>query len=305
MIYNTVYFEVSGFCNSKCPWCCTGNRSTNSQQKRYIGPNEFKKAIDKLLDLGLVDSSSIFHLYNWGEPMLNPKLNEILKILCVHNLKYNISTNGSIPFRIENDFLENLDHLRISMPGFSQRSYNRIHGFNFSGIMKNIDFFENYLPANKIEICYHIYKFNLGEIAKAADYFEKKKMNLIAFAAYFNDFDMAKSYIDGSMEHLLREMADNDLLLSHIPDLVKNAPPGYQCPQHGLLSIDEYCNLLTCCVLKKGHPNYSLGSIFDFGSKEDVYKVKRNLPVCSECLDKGIAYWEQNPDIYFPTHYPH
>jgi hypothetical protein len=55
-------------------------------------------------------------------------------------LKYSISTNASIPllFNEGGDSLRNLSNIIISIPGFSQESYNRVHGFRFDRIKKNI-----------------------------------------------------------------------------------------------------------------------------------------------------------------------
>ena len=86
--YDIVYFEIVGFCNAKCPWCITGNKSLDevSYPSKYIEVDDFENAINYLRDNGFIcPGESRIDLYSWGEPMLHPELNNILKILGYYN----------------------------------------------------------------------------------------------------------------------------------------------------------------------------------------------------------------------------
>ncbi|MFC2067695.1 radical SAM protein [Chloroflexota bacterium] len=180
--YDLVYFEIVGFCNAKCPWCITGNKSLNEiiYPSQFIKVDDFENAINYLLDNGFICSGeSRIDLYSWGEPMLHPELGKILNILSKNNINYGISTNASKVVDLNRDILTNLCELKFSMPGFSQSSYDRIHGFNFKKILKNIEALVNNIKKegsiSKFTMSYHLYQFNIGEIKAAVEFCEEKR----------------------------------------------------------------------------------------------------------------------------------
>ncbi len=173
-MYNFVYFEICGYCNARCPWCVNGRGNLRQYPSRTIPPKEFKKAIDYLFEESLINENSLINLYNFGEPILHPHLDEILQILFDNNLCYTISTNGSKYIDLNLKSLEKLARFYISIPGFSQNSYNKIHGFDFKKILENIDRWISHIKRESIQIQYHLYQFNLDEIEVASDYFNGK-----------------------------------------------------------------------------------------------------------------------------------
>jgi len=299
--YNLVYFEIVGFCNARCPWCVTGNKSLNqvSYPSRVINVNDFRNAIVTLLEGGLIyPRESKISLANWGEPMLHPELGKILKTLRKNDVNFAISTNASKFVNLENDILGNLQEVRFSVPGFSQSSYDRIHEFNFESILKNIEMFCKNIRKEgsnaKLMMAYHLYQFNIDEIDAAMKFCSLNGIELYPYAAYLNDFNLAKAYLDKSISAELLRRIGKDLFLHYVDELIAKTPHNYQCPQFNILSIDEYCNVLTCCVLPKGHPEYSLGKLSTL-SCDDIRKGKLSQKVCTECVKSGISYWVHNP----------
>jgi len=292
-MYNTVYFEISGLCNAKCPWCVNGRGILKPFPSRTIPPGEFQKAIEYLFKESLIDTGSLIHLYNYGEPLLHESLQEILKILTDKKLRFVISTNGSFFTELEPSILNNLERVYISMPGFSQDSYDKIHGFNFRKILANIDRWIQIFHPEKIQIQYHVYQFNLDEIEAASIYFKQKGVFFFPYLAYFNDYQLATSYLDRNLSEQTLYTASKELFLYYVDALSSEIPDRYICPQHSILSIDEYCNVLTCCLLSKADPDYSIGSLFSL-SKADIEKKKTRQEICRECIQKGIAAWVNN-----------
>jgi len=299
--YNLAYFEIVGFCNARCPWCVTGNKSLNqvSYPSRFINVNDFRNAIVTLLEGGLIYSrETLVRLANWGEPMLHPELNEILKILKKNDLNFALSTNASKFVNLENDILGNLHELKFSVPGFSQSSYDRIHGFNLEGILKNIEMFCKNIrkegSSAKLRMAYHLYQFNIDEIDAAMKFCNLNGIEFSPYSAYLNDFNLAKAYLNKSISTELLGRIGKDLFLHYVDELIARTPQDYQCPQFNILTIDEYCNVLTCCALPKDHPEYSLGNLFTLSS-DDIRKSKLSQKVCIECVKLGISSWVHNP----------
>ena len=141
-MYKRLYFEISGICNANCKYCANGKNSISGRfhrkQGSFIGVNDFEQAIRYLLDNNIIGHHTLISLYQWGEPLLHPRIKDIIEILLDHDLCYSFSTNASFPVYLNARELKNLSQAIISMSGFSQQSYDRIHGFNFEKIKLNI-----------------------------------------------------------------------------------------------------------------------------------------------------------------------
>lgn len=296
-----MYFEISGFCNAKCPWCITGNRSLGSNYPSgFIAVRDFEKAIVRLTDLKLIGPTSCVDIFNWGEPLLHPDFNGILRVLNKYHINFGISTNASKCVEIEDGLSTTMKHLTISMPGFSQISYDRIHGFEFDRILRNIDILlKNFKKAGytgSARIAYHIYQFNIGEIPAAMDFCFRKKIRFTPSAAFLADFNLAMSYLDNSVDYEKLKDMSKDLLLYYVDDLIASSPKDYTCPQYELLAIDEKCEVITCCGISKDNADYSVGNLFEL-SAEEIRKGKLSKKVCAKCLSSGLAYWGHNPCV--------
>jgi MoaA/NifB/PqqE/SkfB family radical SAM enzyme len=299
MVYKSIVFEIVGFCNAKCRYCPTGNGSMSNHPARTIPPIEFENAINVLLNKGLISSDkSCIDLYNWGEPTLHPELNDILGILHRHSIHFGLSTNALKYVDLNNEFLFHLKNLKFSVPGFSQNSYIRIHDLNFDKVKRNI---ENYCRKihktasnTTLTMAYHIYQFNLDEIKIAYKFCRDNGINFMPYCAYLMDYEQAKAYIDHSINSELLRNASKDLFLYNVDNRTASSPLRYRCPQLDILTIDEFCNVVLCCVLPKTHPDYSLENVTKL-SNIDIHKMQENRRVCFECIKLGISYWHNNP----------
>lgn len=253
----------------------------------------FQRLIERLFYLELVNKNTVINLFNWGEPTLNPEIEKIIGIIAKHNLHCSISTNASKYVEINRSLLSTVPRLRISMSGFSQKSYDKIHGFDFQKVLDNVEKYINYYGPSRVSISYHLYQFNIEELPLAINFFAKKKVNCFAYAGYFNDFNLADSFLKGTMDKNTLKKASEQLLLYYVDDLIKKCPLDYTCPQFDKLVIDELNNVLTCCAVPKDSRSYSLGSIFDLSSK-DIHDKKTHQAICEDCLKSGIAYWDHN-----------
>ena len=233
-----------------------------------------------------------------GEPLLHPNASNIIEILNYHNLFYSISTNASRVVDFEVGLLKKLKFLTISMPGFSQESYDRIHGFDFEKILFNIEaLIANFRKAGfrgSVCMAYHIYQFNLAEILPARSFCSERGIIFSPSIAYINDYNLAFDYLKKLLDYDTLNKLGKDLLLYYVDDLIKDAPASFECPQYEYLTLNASCDVLTCCCLPRNHDDYSIGSVFELSSEEIVLK-KRQQQACRECLSLGLAYWVHNP----------
>lgn len=128
------FIEISGACNAKCPYCVKGRGI--QPQGRLMPIETFDKVLNHLGCNGMLPKSGMIHLFNWGEPMLHPHINEIIKICGKYGLGAFISSNLIHLQELEEESLHLLAGIGISLSGFSEASYSRIHGKKLDTVLR-------------------------------------------------------------------------------------------------------------------------------------------------------------------------
>lgn len=291
-----------------CFWCGTGRKNINRSgfKGSFVKYDDFVKAIRYMQINNIIGDESYIVMYIWGEPFLHPQLKKIIKFLNSECIKFCLSTNASKFVQFEGaDTFKNLGNLIVSMPGFSQKSYDRIHKFNFERIKKNILLIKNNFSdcgfKSRLAIAFHVYQFNIGEITQAIKFAEDNHMRINASAAFFNDYGMYRRYLTSEMNSSEFKRASQDLLLGYINKArLSEMPSNFRCPQYDYLTIDDECNVTTCCTLSRGDECYSLGNLFNL-SLEKINELKTSQRICKNCLKTGIAYLQHNPEVFYRT----
>jgi len=117
-----LHVETSAVCSLHCPLCPAGMGLTGTN--RSIMPfATFRDLMDEVGDYTL---SAL--MWGWGEPLLNPKLADMIDYACGKNVVTVVSTNGQW-LRSEDDaerlVSAGLDCLIVSMDGATQDVYSR------------------------------------------------------------------------------------------------------------------------------------------------------------------------------------
>lgn len=293
--YKTLIFEISGKCNAKCKWCVTGKANLD---KRNVGDfvklQDFEKAINYMLGNNIITGETYIYLYNWGEPFLHKEIKDIVKFLNDKNLRFGLSTNASVCVGFEGtNTLRNLGSLVISMPGFSQQSYDKIHGFNFEKIKDNIAKIKNNVTEcgfkGKGCIAFHIYKFNTHEIELATEFAKSLDMRIACSTAFINDFSRFTKFMSGEMLKDELDEVHKDIITEHYEQYKALIPENYYCPQFDILTIDENLNVLPCCG-----PQWSIGEIMEM-NLEDIKLARKDMDVCKRCKELNLDYILHNP----------
>jgi hypothetical protein len=189
------------------------------------------------------------------------------------------------------------------MSGFSQGSYDRIHGFDFGRVRENIETMVSNCRecgfAGRAEILFHVYQFNVDEIEPAREFAESLGIGFTPYMAYFAGYLMMRSYLVGEMPYEELKRASSELFLFYVEGRRKEAPAGYRCPQFDFLTLDEECRVVTCCALEKEAPDYLIGDLFEL-PPERIRRMKESRRVCAECGRLGINYLFHNPYLLSP-----
>lgn len=262
-------------------------------------PQEFEKGIEHLINMGFLDIAvTELELYNWGEPLLNPNINQIIEVMEQRKIKYHLSSNA---YSIENfspKTLNGLTSFRISISGITKETYERIYGLDVERVKRNIyklaDLLEGMGKKDKLEVSYLVYRFNVNEILEAKKVF--KGIRVIPRLAYFVDFYQCQKWLDGSMPEDLLEEVEEEIIVEMLEEKLNKYREDFECPQWRVAVFDERWNLLPCCLLTS---NEKIGNLFEL-SPQEFEEKKKNIEYCKECI-RAKQHWicNANKEIYF------
>lgn len=176
-----IVIDSATVCNLACPLCPTGTRTTDVS-RGMLTPDDFSLFTSQFPNL-----TSVW-LYYLGEPLLNPKIFEILDRARRSHVAIDIDTNFSL--RLDDAYLRRLIHsglrtLRVSLDGASQATYGtyRKYGdFRLAfGNMKRLRALQKKLGAKtpKIYWKFLVTRHNESEIDKAKMLAQKIDVTLI------------------------------------------------------------------------------------------------------------------------------
>lgn len=313
-IYNMKVFavrgsiDISGCCNAKCKWCATGvmNRHGECSKNENVSIDQFIKIYSHLRESHLLFPFNELLLYNWGEPFLNCDYIKIIKYLHYNKQIFSVSTNASVLQYASNEMIyKYCKTITFSMSGFSQSSYDKIHGFNFKKIKENVcKILKNardYGFEGEAVLSYHVYKFNIDEIKEAKMYAESIGASFTPIYAYLASYQLMKEYLMGELDGFVRQEAERELLLRHVENLLSGCPSNYACPLKDMISINAEGNVELCCCCDKTVSDYDWGSVFLIRSYKEWKKLRENMlgcSTCEQCRNLGIAYWQCNNPLY-------
>lgn len=285
MIYERLYWDIIGKCNSRCKYCCNGKDSIlgkhHASLSGVLSPDDLDRGLDYLIEKNVIrNDKTVIAVYNWGEPFLHPQFETMLSIVAEKGFKLDISTNGSILKRIPEELVSSILYMGFSMPGFNQESYDKIHGFNFETICKNIETMTNWIhsinPNILIHINYHKYTFSINDVQKCVDFCNKLGIGIIPVYAYFGGYTMAKNYYNG------KYVLEDDLMIDKLKEISTYSSTEWECPQYSILTLDEYSNVLLCCAVDRNVYGSIIGHMNDVDFN-NLYQIKKKSYACKLC----------------------
>ena len=192
--------DPASICQLQCPMCPTGLE--NARQVRHDRAQYRKRGLmgralfDAILD-ELGGQLYFVHLYNWGEPLLNPDLGYFIRRLAERGITTDTNTNLSLPLSdraIDELVMSGIDRIEASIDGFSQESYGR------------------YRVKGRFELA----RDNLVRLAQARDRLNSPLQlawNYLVFRFNEHEIDAARAYCDDhGIEFVRREAALSEAL---------------------------------------------------------------------------------------------
>jgi radical SAM protein with 4Fe4S-binding SPASM domain len=109
--FKKFYIEITSVCNLACSFCPQTGR-----QAKFIEKEAFVRRLEQIKPY---TDSIYFHLK--GEPLMHPKIGELLDISHEHGFKVNITTNGTL--------LHKVGHKLLTKPAIRQMNVS-LHSFD-------------------------------------------------------------------------------------------------------------------------------------------------------------------------------
>lgn len=109
--FKKIYIEITNICNLSCSFC-----SVDNKLKETITLEKLEKLLENINEY-----TDYVYLHVKGEPLLHPKLKEILDLCQKYNKKVNITTNGTLLKEKQ----EELNHPVVRQINLSLHSENK------------------------------------------------------------------------------------------------------------------------------------------------------------------------------------
>lgn len=300
--FKSITVDITGFCNAKCKYCPSGNDLSHKGQ--FMSLEMYEHILQKLLDYHFLTNSTAFHIYGLGEPLLNPQLEEVLCITGRYGIKTNISTNASvIPKIIDRTALQAVARILISMPGFSQSSQNKIHGFSFERVKANILKLREMLPDIPFDMSYHIYQFNLDEIDLARQFCIENDIKFSPNYAVLFDRNKCLDYVNNRLSYEELKQITSELLIHALDHQIQSASKFYCDFINRYLSINVDGNVRVCNSFTKSYEKNILCGNILYDSADEILSRKYSQPFCVDCMAAGLTFTEGYDCKVFPDFY--
>lgn len=300
------YIDAFSHCNLRCPSCPVANLpGNNAQAKGLLTADLLSKILEKALAETEVTSVGLF---NWTEPMLNPDLPDLVRLIKAYGQWAAISTNLNVLRSADDLFRAGLDWLRVSLSGFHQDVYVRGHA---NGDIEAVKANMRQLAEARartgagtdMEVFFHRYKDNQEDEALMKSYAESLGFRFVGAWAYMMPVEKVLASLDPGAGYA--EITDGDRALMArlalpVPDAVAIAEEHdiVQCDlMDGTMSLDVDGNIYLCCAAS-GRESNLLGNYLEM-SLDEIQARKRSHSLCGPCMNKGLPVLFNHADPRF------
>ncbi len=302
--FHEVCIEISGLCNAKCKYCPSGDVERRLN-RGMMNPSLYKDVLEKLISYKIIGKESQIDLFWWGEPTLNPDINDIIEITKDYGIPYVISTNASHYHHFSPGELSGIKRFIISLPGFSQYSYNKIHEFDFELIKENIRRyvrdFEDAGKKDKIWVAYHIYQFNITEIFECYEFCLNQGISFNPGFAFPLLVEERMAYANGTLSQSRMNRMTREIVTDQLDRMISLSDRRSCVYQYRNFIVDELGDVYGCLNLPHDLHN-RCGNLFN-DDIDDILGNISKLDVCESCKKAGVAPTDFSFKFYYNDFY--
>ncbi len=293
MPYYTV--DILSSCNLRCA-SCPHSIEDHAVPKGSMSLDTFKQVFDKILN----DSPDITHLslYSWGEPLLHPHVDEIVRYVHEHGVAVALSSNLSIKFdqRIERLLEQSPDYLKVSLSGYYPDAYNNTHQGGDINLVKSNLYRIRYLldklnSETFVDINYHLYRDNSGEnLNKFKALADELGFVLSQSHALVMPLERVLSFKNDKADFQTLELQKNLLVTidEGIAASTKTRLDQDTCPfRENQININADLTVPVCCTVFERGVNVVAENFLET-TLQQISTAKSKVTTCTKCMELGL-----------------
>lgn len=288
--------DIVGTCNLKCPSC--GRRDGYEHTPKFKGIMSYDLIL-KILDKIRTESPGKRHiigLYDWGEPLMHPKIGDIITAIRDRGMDAMVSTNGNATKFLEDCIRAKPLMFGVSLSGFTKDTYEITHkGGDASTVIGTIirahDLIDRYDTGTQLIVNFHLYKNNAGDLALLKRLVKTLDCDYTISLGRLITLDDYRDSINGKPNPIV-----DNLLVT--PKQFLEISKKYKAPcgqiEEKRISINPDGSVQICCAVMgdqyKMYPSYLDVTKEQFFAKRDV------SPICTGCMSLGYhSDWAHLP----------
>ena len=290
--------DIVGACNLACPSCPRGNYHIHPP-KGIMSLNKYEKVVEKILEES--PNVSAISLFNWGEPLLHPQLQDIITIQRNKKIFSSVSTNFNIK-DIENLVNIKFDMLKVSVSGYFQKNYGDTHFKGDINLVKANLYKLRYLMDKvnsemEVEIIYHKYRNNTGiDLEKFRNLAQELGFTFAEIFAYYNPVEKVIDYLEGRVVDKDMQLIE-ELCISIDEATISNTEKAEKrvCSlRENQIVINWNGSVSLCCACYDPKKTIIADDFLDI-SLNEILSLKHKNTLCKTCMEYGIDQY------YFDT----
>jgi wyosine [tRNA(Phe)-imidazoG37] synthetase (radical SAM superfamily) len=304
--YFSLYIDVFGFCNLRCPSCPVGNIGDTSEHftKGFMSPELLDAILEKAnreMQLGRVG------LFNWTEPLLHPDLPAMIRVVRARGNFAEISSNlNRLP---DPDALmaARPNFFRVSVSGFRQEIYKRAHQRGDIEVVKHN--MERLAIARAktgadtaMQVFFHRYNYNRDDEAAMRAFSERLGFAFAPTWAMYMPAEKILSLVGDPAGTVPVTETDRQVVSTLSIDLrqalmVSRINGAASCALlEQQLVLDVRGDVFLCCGTTSSPVN-RIGNFLDLGIAE-IQAKKREKALCKPCMSHGIHHYFLNQEQF-------
>jgi pyruvate-formate lyase-activating enzyme len=286
------YVDVVGGCNLRCPSCPVGNSPRVKAPKGAMAPER----LDRIVRKALSECEQVkFDLYNWTEPLLHPRLPEMIQVVRAHGIRCGLSTNLNISKRIEEVLRADPTDLKVSLSGFEQGSYGVTHRDGDIDVVKrNMEVLararERTGARTRLEVVFHRYLGNHEDEDRMRAYAQSLGFEFDAVWAFMLPLEKVLAFSEGESSAL---GAEDHALIERLALPLAGALAAARAVGELPCKLRDEQMTLNCegevmlCCATYDPSHYALGSYLEIALPE-LQRRKYAHSACARCMRQGI-----------------
>lgn len=284
--------DVVGGCNLRCPTCPVGQGADLS--KGLMPRHLFQAILQKIVQEQAPHQPDIW-MFNWGEPLLHPQLDQLIDDVRQHGLTSLVSSNLNHSDRLDALMQANPDRMKVSLSSLRQEAYGQTHvRGDIARVVANLHALakarDHHKAQTQIWIGHHLYRHTLQD---------QEQVQALAFSLGFGYVPSAA--IMAPIETALRRFSPGPGAFAPVPleDQLLTSPQEisaqlqarrsgrFDCElRFNMTSIQHNGRVTLCCGTTQALAPQPVE--FLAHSHDALEQKKYEHPFCNQCMKNNL-----------------